>query len=75
MIPIRTDSPLRSTPWMNWVLIAVNVGVFVAELAKPSLRSAYLRLQPFTFCYGALLYLKRRLRSSQFVRQRRSWLQ
>src|SRR6266540_705819 len=31
MIPIRTDSPLRSTPWMNWLLIAVNVIVFLIQ--------------------------------------------
>ena len=30
-IPIRTDSPLRSTPYMNWVLIAVNVAVYLAQ--------------------------------------------
>jgi membrane associated rhomboid family serine protease len=30
-IPIRTDSPLRSTPYMNWALIVVNVLVWVAQ--------------------------------------------
>jgi membrane associated rhomboid family serine protease len=30
-IPIRTDSPLRSTPWMNWLLIAINVVIFFLE--------------------------------------------
>src|SRR5207249_894649 len=33
MIPLRTDSPLRATPWMNWALIAANVLVFVVEKA------------------------------------------
>src|SRR5262249_50581867 len=42
MIPIRTDSPLRTTPWMNWFLILLNVTIFIAELAKPSLRTTYL---------------------------------
>src|SRR5580692_3402980 len=28
IIPIRTDSRLRNTPYMNWALIAVNVLVF-----------------------------------------------
>src|ERR1700722_9323115 len=28
LFPIRTDSPLRSTPYMNWLLIAANVVVF-----------------------------------------------
>ncbi|HMB96133.1 MAG TPA: rhomboid family intramembrane serine protease [Tepidisphaeraceae bacterium] len=31
MIPLRTDSPLRRTPWMNWSLIAANVLMFVAQ--------------------------------------------
>lgn len=28
IIPIRTDSPLRSTPYMNWALIIANVVMF-----------------------------------------------
>jgi membrane associated rhomboid family serine protease len=28
LIPLRTDSPLRSTPWVNWALIAANVIIF-----------------------------------------------
>jgi membrane associated rhomboid family serine protease len=28
LIPLRTDSPLRHTPYMNWALIAANVIVF-----------------------------------------------
>lgn len=31
MIPLRTDSPLRGTPWMNWALIALNVIVFLIQ--------------------------------------------
>ena len=31
LIPIRTDSPLRRTPWMNWGLIAANVVVFLIQ--------------------------------------------
>jgi membrane associated rhomboid family serine protease len=30
-IPIRTDSPLRSTPYMNWALIVANVLIWVAQ--------------------------------------------
>lgn len=30
-LPLRTDSPLRSTPWMNWLLIAANVIVFILQ--------------------------------------------
>jgi membrane associated rhomboid family serine protease len=31
LLPIRTDSPLRSTPYMNWVLIALNVIAYIAQ--------------------------------------------
>lgn len=31
IIPLRTDSPLRSTPWMNWTLIAVTALCFVVQ--------------------------------------------
>jgi membrane associated rhomboid family serine protease len=31
IIPFRTDSPLRRTPYMNWALIAANVAVFVVQ--------------------------------------------
>src|SRR5215217_5244410 len=30
--PIRTDSPLRSTPYMNWAIIAANVVMYVVQL-------------------------------------------
>jgi membrane associated rhomboid family serine protease len=29
IIPLKTDSPLKRIPWMNWALIAANVIVFV----------------------------------------------
>ena len=28
LLPLRTDSPLRHTPWVNWGLITINVIVF-----------------------------------------------
>ncbi|HWP40128.1 MAG TPA: rhomboid family intramembrane serine protease [Tepidisphaeraceae bacterium] len=31
ILPIRTDSPLRGTPWANWTLIAANVIVFFVQ--------------------------------------------
>jgi membrane associated rhomboid family serine protease len=31
ILPLRTDSPLRSTPWMNWTLIAANVVMFLVQ--------------------------------------------
>lgn len=36
-IPLRTDVPLRRTPWMNWALMLANVLVFAAQLARPDL--------------------------------------
>ena len=34
-IPIRTDSPLRRTPYMNWALMAANVLMFAVQ-QRPS---------------------------------------
>ncbi len=31
LIPIRTDSPLRHTPWMNWGIIGANVLMFALQ--------------------------------------------
>ena len=31
ILPLRTDSPLRSTPWMNWALIAANTVMFIVQ--------------------------------------------
>ena len=32
MIPIRNDQPRTSIPWVNYLLIAANVGVFAYQL-------------------------------------------
>lgn len=42
IIPIRTDSPLRSTPWMNWALILANVVVFGVERMRPAWSVRYM---------------------------------
>jgi membrane associated rhomboid family serine protease len=34
ILPIRTDSPLRRTPYMNWALIAANFVVYFLEVAS-----------------------------------------
>jgi membrane associated rhomboid family serine protease len=44
-LPIRTDSPLRSTPYMNWLLIAMNVVMFAAQQVFPNLINS-LELHP-----------------------------
>jgi membrane associated rhomboid family serine protease len=40
LLPIRTDSPLRSTPWMNWLLIGLNVIIFLAQQQWAEIRLA-----------------------------------
>src|SRR5665213_72750 len=41
LIPIRTDSPLRRTPYMNWGIIALNVVVFLFTISHPLASDAY----------------------------------
>ncbi len=41
IIPLRTDSPLRTTPYMNWALIAANVIIFIVTLSNPQLGERY----------------------------------
>src|SRR3954471_20831344 len=31
-LPIRTDSPLRTTPYMNWALIGLNLAIWIGQL-------------------------------------------
>ena len=31
MLPIRDLNPTRTTPWLTWLLIAVNVGIYVYQ--------------------------------------------
>jgi membrane associated rhomboid family serine protease len=35
MIPLRTDSRLHATPWMNWGIIAVNIAAFMVQSRFP----------------------------------------
>jgi membrane associated rhomboid family serine protease len=44
-IPIRTDSPLRVTPYMNWAIILLNIAAFVAQSTIPSFETT-LKLYP-----------------------------
>lgn len=47
-LPIKTDSPLRGVPWMNWLLIAINILVFVVQSQVHSytgMRGWYLNAQ------------------------------
>jgi membrane associated rhomboid family serine protease len=45
-IPLRTDSPLRRTPYMNYALIALNVVMFLVQLFNRSVTPRY-ELNPF----------------------------
>ena len=40
-LPVRNDSPLRITPYMNWLLIAANVVIFIAQGVNPGLTGRY----------------------------------
>lgn len=41
IIPLRTDSPLRHTPYTNWAIIAANVLVFIYTLHNPAIVIRY----------------------------------
>src|SRR5271170_7234061 len=65
-IPIRTDSPLRSTPWMNWLLILANTVIFIAQqnvrggLMRYQLSGAdphLLNFVTYAFLHGGTLHL------------------
>ena len=45
MIPLRTDSRLRATPWMNWGIIALNVAVYMVQSRVPQV-TRLLALRP-----------------------------
>ncbi len=61
IFPIRTDSPLRTTPWTNWAILLANVAVFFCELANRKLVANYglsardpslLRFFSYAFVHG-----------------------
>ena len=41
IFPIRTDSPLRSTPYMNWAIIAANVVMFAVQQSVPGIEDRF----------------------------------
>src|SRR5687768_14805617 len=45
-LPIRTDSPLRSNPWVNWILIALNLLCFAIQKSLPPQYANRLVLNP-----------------------------
>ncbi|CAN5683185.1 hypothetical protein BH09PLA1_BH09PLA1_35320 [soil metagenome] len=68
LFPIRTDVPLRSTPWMNWALILLNVLIFIVQSTEPGEAfTAQLHLNPgnapifqyftYAFLHGSAMHL------------------
>src|SRR4051812_40641480 len=58
IFPIRTDSPLRSTPYMNYALIAANVVMFVVQMRTWPDRTPPIALDPRdTHLYQFVTYM------------------
>src|SRR3954466_13377056 len=66
LLPLRTDSPLRTTPYMNWALIVANVAMFVVQKARPEVTDAFqlyahapslVSFISYAFLHGGLLHL------------------
>ncbi len=66
-LPIRTDSPLRSTPYMNWAIIAANVLAYVVQTQMGPYRANAYVLNPqvpqwhdflsYAFLHAGLMHL------------------
>jgi membrane associated rhomboid family serine protease len=59
-LPIRTDSPLRKSPWMNWSIILANVAVFIWQTTAG--RGSYARFvldaaDPHLYAYFTYMFL------------------
>ncbi|MGE3163541.1 MAG: rhomboid family intramembrane serine protease [Planctomycetota bacterium] len=50
MIPLRDDNPTRTTPWVNYTLIAINIAVFVIQLMHAD--TGALPMDSLEFIYG-----------------------
>src|SRR4051812_16215515 len=37
MIPLRTDSRVHTTPWVNWALIVANIAAYMLQRVHPAL--------------------------------------
>jgi membrane associated rhomboid family serine protease len=66
LLPLRTDSPLRTTPYMNWALIVANVAMFVVQKARPEATADFAlyanapwlpAFVTYSFLHGGLLHL------------------
>ena len=66
LLPLRTDSPLRTTPYMNWAIIAANVAMFVAQKLRPEVTDALqlyahgpalYQFITYAFLHGGLLHI------------------
>ena len=65
MIPLRTDSRLRATPWMNWAIIVANIAAFVVhnalglteKLALDASNPTLLHFLTYSLLHANLLHL------------------
>src|SRR5687768_17276130 len=66
LLPLRTDSPLRTTPYMNWALIVANVAMFVVQKARPDVEASFALYAnapslptfiSYAFLHGGVLHL------------------
>ncbi len=66
LLPLRTDSPLRNTPYMNWALILANVAVFALQKARPEVTASFAlythgpsvpAFVTYAFLHGSVIHL------------------
>lgn len=66
ILPIRTDSPLRHTPYVNWTLILLNVGMFIGQNTTPWIDVQFsldptdptlLNFVSYQFLHGGVMHL------------------
>lgn len=59
IIPLRTDSPLRTSPYVNWALILANIIIFAITASHPHLADQYSlsARQPMLFQFFSYQFL------------------
>jgi membrane associated rhomboid family serine protease len=66
LLPLRTDSPLRTTPYMNWAIIAANAAMYVIQRLRPEVTDALqlyahspalYQFVTYAFLHGGLLHI------------------
>ncbi|MBC8105990.1 MAG: rhomboid family intramembrane serine protease [Anaerolineae bacterium] len=67
LFPLRTDVPLRYTPWMNWALILLNVLMYIVQVQQGPEFTQRFALNPrnaqlyqyctYAFLHGSVMHL------------------